>query len=100
MSTSQTGALLTDPTLRMYARRVMLFFAILASGGNLLFPKAILYAGFIGPALMLRHPSELLKPSHRHIWLFIAGFLLFCISAHITCLRSHPAAPLLECRLS
>ncbi|NCQ63599.1 MAG: hypothetical protein GW757_06670 [Alphaproteobacteria bacterium] len=84
MSTSQTGALLTDPTLRMYARRVMLFFAILASGGNLLFPKAILYAGFIGPALMLRHPSELLKPSHRHIWLFIAGFLLIAFIGFIS----------------
>ena len=48
----------------------MIFFAILASGGNLLLPKEILYAGFVLPALLLRYPTELLTKNHRIIWHF------------------------------
>ena len=76
MPTMPTGSIITDPSKRLIARRVMIFFAILASGGNLLLPKEILYAGFVLPALLLRYPTELLTKNHRIIWLFLLTFVV------------------------
>ncbi|GAB5348747.1 hypothetical protein [Alteriqipengyuania sp. 357] len=79
MPAHHTGSFISDPKVRLIARRVMLFFAMLASGGNLLFPKAIVYAGFLLPALLLRHPSEILSRTHRLIWLFLIAFGLVAL---------------------
>lgn len=57
----------------------MIFFAFLASGGNPIFPKALLYVGFALPAMLLRYPSAFFRSSYRHIWLFLGAFVIVAL---------------------
>lgn len=60
-----------SPLARLWVRRALLFFAILISGGNLIFPRIPLVAGLGLTALLLVSPFQLLRRELALIWLVL-----------------------------